>query len=119
MTKYILVQWPELQKFQVLPEYEDTCFEHESGAITFVPEDLYNEIMNPFKLPDEYKENFTIDFDRINKGQKVLIEDIESNRLYVVEATTNWVGDSMPCILTGGYLPGINCYIIAVEKESV
>lgn len=116
MTKYILVEWPEMQKFQERPEYEDTCFEHESGAITFVPEDLYNEVMNPFELPDEYKENFTLEFDRIKKGQKVLIEDTENHRLFTVEARTNWIGDSMPVLLTGNYLPGINCYIVAVEK---
>lgn len=118
MTKYILVEWPEMQKFQDLPNYEDECYEHESGMVTFVPEDLYNEVMNPFELPDEYKENFTLDFERINKGQKVLVEDIEDHRMYTVEAEANWIGDSMPVILTGGYLPGINCYIVAVEKTN-
>lgn len=118
MTKYIKVEWPETQKFQELDNYDDLVYEHhETGTPTlFVPEDLYREVMDPYELPDEYKENFTTNFDRIERGQKVLVEDSESGRLYTVEAMTSWIGDSMPCLLSGGYLPGINCYIVAVGK---
>lgn len=118
MTKYIKVDWPESQKFT---EYEDETYVcAESAGTLFVPEGLYDEVMNPpFEIPEEYKENFTADFDKIKRGQKVLIEDIQKQELFVVEAETSWTGDSMPCILTCGYLPGINCYVVAVEKEGI
>lgn len=48
MEKYIKVEWPLMQKFQGLEEYEDLCYEHESGLVTFVPEDLYNKVMNDY-----------------------------------------------------------------------
>ena len=44
--KYIKVDWPEMQKFQELDDYDELCYEHESGLVTFVPEDLYNKVMN-------------------------------------------------------------------------
>lgn len=44
--KYIKVEWPEMQKFQELDDYDDLCYEHESGMATFVPEDLYERVTN-------------------------------------------------------------------------
>lgn len=47
MTRYILVGWPECQKFQ-----EDGYIEHcycccdDNGTILFVPEDLYFKVIN-------------------------------------------------------------------------
>lgn len=45
MERYIKVEGPDIQKFQELPEYDDLCYEHESGIVTFVPEDLYFKVM--------------------------------------------------------------------------
>lgn len=119
-TKYIAVEWPEYQIFMEHPRFREDCYFCPDASIYFIPEDLYDEVMNPpFELPEEYRENFTTEFDRIKRGQKVLIDDVQKQELFVVEAETSWTGDSMPCILTCGYLPGINCYIVAVEKESV
>ena len=44
--KYIKVDWPDMQKFQELDDYDELCYEHESGLVTFVPEDLYNQVTN-------------------------------------------------------------------------
>ncbi len=44
MVKYIKVDWPESQKFME-EEYEDTCYQCDD-MVVFVPEDLYNEIIN-------------------------------------------------------------------------
>lgn len=44
MERYIRVEWPDIQKFQELPEYDDVCYEHESGLVTFVPEYLYYRV---------------------------------------------------------------------------
>lgn len=47
MERYIKVEWPDTQKFQELPEYEDSCYECYYGYATtvFVPEDLYFKVM--------------------------------------------------------------------------
>lgn len=50
MIKYIKVEWPEMQKFQELPNYWDECYEHESGLVTFVPEELYYKVLNKDEL---------------------------------------------------------------------
>ena len=117
MTKYIAVEWPEYQGFMEHPRFEEECYFCPDSNVYFIPEDMFYEGFDPFELPQEYKENFTIDFNRIRRGQKVLVEDMYNRELLVVEAETNWIGDSMPCVLSCGYIPGINCEIIAVEKE--
>lgn len=43
MERYIKVEWPEIQKFQELPEYDDLCYE--SDMVAFVPEYLYFRVM--------------------------------------------------------------------------
>lgn len=123
MTKYILVDWPEIQMFMDHPRYKE-CYMCESldedaspCSVYMVPEDLYDEVTTP-PLPEEYS-NFTREYSRIKRGQKVLIEDAKTNELHVVEAESSWLGDSMPCILSNGYLDGLNCWIIAVEKDSI
>lgn len=119
-TKYIAVEWPEYQYFMEHPSFRERCYFCPEASIYFIPEDLYDEVMNPpFKLPEEYRENFTTEFDRIKRGQKVLIDDIQKQELFVVEANTSWIDNSMPCILSCGYLPGVNCHIVAVEKEGI
>lgn len=44
LERYIKIEWPDTQKFQEIPEYEDECYEYE--LVTFVPEWLYIKVMN-------------------------------------------------------------------------
>lgn len=48
--KYILVQWPEIQKFEERPDYRERVYagyDHnvDDCAIWFVPEDMYYEVI--------------------------------------------------------------------------
>lgn len=43
MTKYIKVEWPDSQLFQV-EEYENECYQCDNMTV-FVPEDLYYRVM--------------------------------------------------------------------------
>lgn len=49
--KYILIQWPEIQDFMEHPRYNE-CYsalslnENDINSYWFVPEDLYQEIIN-------------------------------------------------------------------------
>lgn len=47
IERYIKVEWPDTQKFQELPEYEDSCYECYYGdePTVFVPEDLYFKVI--------------------------------------------------------------------------
>lgn len=45
MTRYILVNWPECQKFQK-DDYINQCYWTANDVILFVPEDLYFKVMN-------------------------------------------------------------------------
>lgn len=122
MIKYIKVEWPEMQKFQDLPNYEDECYEHESGIATFVPENLYNEVMNPpFKIPDEYKDKFEMFPISIKRGQNVLIIMNDTRELRVVKAATSWkASNNFPLILENlTLLEGLDYEIIGVEKEGI
>lgn len=116
MTKYIKLNWPEYQEFMELPEF-DKCFYCTEDDSYFIPEYLYVKSISTFKLPDKYKDKFTIEFSEIKRGQKVLVETDEYE-LKVVESVVNWrVGDCLPPILKDPILlDGINCTIIAVEK---
>lgn len=46
MERYIKVEWPDMQKFMELKEYDDECYPDASGMIVFIPEDLYFKVMN-------------------------------------------------------------------------
>lgn len=119
MIKYISVEWPEYQIFMEHPRFREECYYCPDSSIYFIPEDLYDEVMNPpYELPEEYN-NFTTEFSRIKKGQNVLV--LTESDLLVTKATSNWKEyESFPVILEEkGLLDGINCEVIAIEKESV
>lgn len=117
MIKYIKVNWPDYQEFMELPEFNE-CFYCVEDDSYFIPEYLYNKTLSYFRLPDKYKDRFTIEFNKINRGQKVLVETSPFKEWKVEESAVNWkVGDCLPPILKNPtLLDGVNCTIIAVEK---
>lgn len=122
MTKYICVEWPEYQMFMEHPRFEKDCYHCPDASVYFIPEDLFEEVMYPpYELPDEYKESYTTNFDRIKRGQNLLVFVDETNELKVVKAMSNWkAGESFPILLEEkDLLDGINCEVIAVEKDSI
>ena len=120
MTKYIKIGWPEYQGFMEHPDFHEKCFFCAEDNSYFIPEDLYEETKYPpYELPDEYKEGYTTDFVRIKRGQNLLVFIIETEELKVVKAISNWKAyESFPILLEDKeLLDGINCEIIAVEKN--
>lgn len=136
MIKYIKVEWPDIQKFQELPNYYEKCYEHESGMITFVPENLYNKVINKPQFPNKYEntnlgtivcyetravvngcETFWYDLSDLKEGNKVLIYnyDIASgyNRPKWIITTCKVCDEKFPIILEdAACAPGINCEIV-------
>lgn len=122
MTKYIKEDWPEYQAFMEHPDFRERCFYCADDDSYFIPEDLYEEIKYPpYELPDEYKENYTTNFNRIKRGQNLLVFVAETEELRVVKAISNWKAyESFPILLEEkDLLDGINCEVIAVEKDSI
>lgn len=122
MTKYIKADWPEYQEFMEHPDFRERCFFCAEDNSYFIPEDLYEETKySPYELPDEYKEGYTTDFVHIKRGQNLLVFIYETEELKVVKAMSNWKArESFPILLEGkDLLDGINCEVIAVEKESI
>lgn len=120
MTKYIKIGWPEYQGFMERPDFHEKCFFCAEDNSYFISEDLYEETKYPsYELPDEYKEGYTTDFVRIKRGQNLLVFIIETEELKVVKAISNWKAyESFPILLEDKeLLDGINCEIIAVEKN--
>lgn len=133
MEKYVKLSWPESQKFI---EYEEcyTVTNEEGGSITFIPEELYNEITYKTQFPKEYDTNLgkincyehcaLIDnhkpfiYDReIKRGDIVLIynQDIPSgyNRpeWFITKVKCN--SEPLPILLEDPVaVVGINCEII-------
>lgn len=127
MIKYIMVTWPEIQEYMHHPRWEECIFcsslrNHPCPDSAYmVPEDLYEEITNPlFKLPDEYS-NYTMDFDKIKKGQNCLVAIGNSPKYTVVKAAVNWdLRGVLPLILEDtSLLDGFNCEVIAVENGNL
>ena len=121
-TKYIAVEWPEYQIFMEHPRFREECYFCPDANIYFIPEDLHDEIMYPpYELPEEYRENYTMDFDHIKRGQNLLVSIDDIGELRVIKAASNWKAfDPFPILLEDEVLlDGFNCKVIAVEKESI
>lgn len=89
MNKYILVQWPEIQKFMDYPEwdkcycgYSETDEFSNPSSCYFVPEDFYKEVMYKLQFPKKYENT--------NLGTIVLYE----TRAIVNGTDTYWYNES-------------------------
>lgn len=119
MDKYIRVEWPEYQQFESHPKFKEECYYSADSNVYFIPEDLYNDILNKiYELPDEYKENYTTDFDRVKKDQNLLVFIYETEEFKVFKSLVNWNASfPFPILLKDSdFLDGINCDVVAIEK---
>lgn len=125
--KYIKIEWPESQKFM---EYEEcyTISNTDGDSVTFVPEDLYDEIIYKNKYPKEYNtnigkiscyENCAI-IDRHKpfmynrepkKGDKLLLYVHNSDEWIISKCKSNQEGFPM-LIEDNTLMIGINCELI-------
>lgn len=133
MTKYIKVDWPESQNFIGKTGCYDAC---DDPPLVFVPEDLYDEVMNKLEFPKKYEDTnlgtivcyetravvngedtYWYDENLIKKGSEVLIYNHE------IENYPKWIISKCVACSTGfpilfedrNLLPGINCEIIGVK----
>lgn len=117
ITKYIMVSWPEIQEFMNHERWNECIFcqqigEHYVPDCTYmIPEDLYNEIKNPI-------EQFTKDLSNLKAGARVLYipygkeyEGCFEGYIGIVE----YIHGSF-ILLENGFIHGINCDIIGVQK---
>ena len=127
MEKYIKLYWPESQKFM---EYEEcyTITNTKNDSITFVPENLYDEITYKNQFPKEYDTNIgkitcyencaIIDkhkpfmYDRkIKKGDKLLLYVHDSDEWIISKCMASNLG--LPIVIEDRtLLIGINCELI-------
>ena len=117
MTKYIAVEWPEYQAYMEHPRFREDCYYNSDNNIYFIPEDMYESVFYT-ELPKEYREKYDIFFNRIKRGQNVLVILYDTEEYKVTKSGANWyANDSFPIILEDkNLLDGINCEVIAVEK---
>lgn len=118
-SKYILVNWPDYQLFMDHPRFEDDCYNYSETNAYFIPEDLYEEVINPpYELPEEYKEAYDINFKSVKKGQNLLILLYDTEEVRIIKSKTNWrYGCPFPILLEDDdLLEGINCVVVAAER---
>lgn len=53
MVKYICVEWPEYQIFMEHPRFREECYYCPDSSVYFIPEDLYDEVMEERMFPAE------------------------------------------------------------------
>lgn len=136
MTKYICVEWPEYQIFMEHPRFEDECYYCPDSSVYFIPEDLYDEVMEERMLPAEQDTNlghltinkdsvtlsttdetitFVYDYTRIPRNTRILFYSPDKG--YWISKSTVTVFGSMPGIYENGEMPGINCEIVGIEQN--
>ena len=136
MTKYIGVDWPEYQIFMEHPRFEDECYYCPDASVYFVPEDLYDEVMEERMFPAEQDINighltinkdsvtlsttdetitFVYDYTRIPRNTRILFYSPDKG--YWISKSTVTVFGSMPGIYENGEMPGINCEIVGIERN--
>lgn len=140
MIKYIKVDWPELQKFQELPEYNE-CYEYlgytdHSYWCIFVPEELYYKVIIKEEFPKKYPntnlgtivcyENYAVvegttnyyyDESNIQKGNIALIHD-ENGNWHTSKIVA--CSDGFPIILEDSdFVIGINCELIGHRDPEI
>lgn len=138
MTKYISVEWPEYQHFMEHPMFEEECYFCSDANVYFVPEDLYDEVMNKLEFPKKYEntelgtivcyetravvngeDTYWYDESLIKKGSKVLIynHDLEGYPKWSILKCITWA-EGLPILFEDiRLLPGINCEIIGVRND--
>lgn len=138
MTKYIKESWPEYQEFMRRPDFYEKCFFCSEDNSYFIPEDLYDEVMNRLEFPKKYEntelgtivcyetravvngeDTYWYDESLIKRGSKVLIynHDIENYPKWIVSKCVT-CSEGFPILFEDNkLLPGINCEIIGVRNN--
>lgn len=136
MTKYIKVEWPEYQFFMDHPRFEDECYHCPDSSVYFIPEDLYDGVMEERMFPVEQDINlghltinkdsvtlsttdetitFVYDYTRIHRNIRILFYSPDKG--YWISKSTVTVFGPMPGIYENGEMPGINCEIVGIERN--
>lgn len=142
MSKYVLVEWPEIQNYMEHPRYSE-CYsgnsinETETAGVWFVPEDLYEEVEYKLQFPKVYEntsigtvtcmENYAIVKSteeyfwygkELKKGCKVLVY-LNDAKDFVITACKAY-SPGLPILLeNNSLLPGLNCEIIGVSNDNL
>lgn len=98
VQKYILVGWPNIQKFMTHPRWNECIMcnsipGHEVGDVTYaIPEDLYNEVSNikPQRFTQEEKKMLEEVSDLISMSMYELDEEDEYS-LKIEEKFNKWI----------------------------
>lgn len=136
MTKYVCVEWPEYQIFMEHPRFEDDCYYCLDSSVYFIPEDLYDEVMEERMFPAEQDINlghltinkdsvtlsttdetitFVYDYTRIPRNTRILFYSPDKG--YWISKSAVTVFGSMPGIYENREMPGINCEIVGIEQN--
>ena len=138
MVKYICVEWPEYQFFMDHQRFRDECYYCSDTNVYFVPEDLYDEVMNKLEFPKKYEDTnlgtivcyetravvngedtYWYDEDLIKRGSEVLIynHDIENYPKWIISKCVA-CSEGFPILFEdSNLLPDINCEIIGVRND--
>ena len=119
MTKYLLIEWPEIQDYMDSDRWEEcysaiSCNTSIESGVWFVPEDLVKEIDSP---PDpEFifdGQIFTRDFWEINRGDLVCFSN-NKDKVWTSYCIISGKGYA-PDIYEHGETPGIDCCIEGIK----
>lgn len=138
MVKYICVEWPEYQFFMDHQRFRDECYYCPDANVYFVPEDLYDEVMNKLEFPKKYEDTnlgtivcyetraivngddiYWYDEDLIKRGSEVLIynHNIENYPKWIISKCVA-CSEGFPILFEdSNLLPDINCEIIGVRND--
>ena len=130
MVKYIILGWPEIQKFMDHPRW-DECKMIASDDIEYaIPEDLYDDVEYKSQFPKKDKSTnlgtvvwyedkvivngdkvFWYDLSDLKKGNKVLVYNSENDKWVITQCVSAVKG--FPILLEEDkLLDGMNCKII-------
>ena len=138
MVKYICVEWPEYQFFMDHQRFRDECYHCPDTNVYFVPEDLYDEVINKLEFPKKYEDTnlgtiicyetraivngediYWYNEDLIKRGSEVLIYNhgIENYPKWIISKCVA-CSEGFPILFEdSNLLPDINCEIIGVRND--
>lgn len=138
MVKYICVEWPEYQFFMDHQRFRGECYYCPDANVYFVPEDLYDEVMNKLEFPKKYEDTnlgtivyyetraivngedtYWYDEDLIKRGSEVLIynHNIKNYPKWIISKCVA-CSEGFPILFEdSNLLPDINCEIIGVRND--